>query len=834
MPTSSTASGAPPLAVNGLISGINTQAVIQALLQSYQIPINNLQSEQSGLQSNASDYQTLNTDMQSLMSAADALNTSGMWNLATASSSNSSVATATSSPGAATGSLTFDVTQLAQANLLASTGSVASTGTVVTTAPSLLVGTGGAALGFSGLAAGSGLALGDHTIQVTQASSAATVTGGTALGASTTLTSSNNTLSLSLNGGSPTTLTLATGTYTPSQLVGAINSAAQSAGLGVTASLTSSGALQLSTTEQGSAASLSVSASNATLGLTSGQAGAGTDAVVTVDGTTTTTLSALNPGGTVTLGAPSGSITATLASAPGSSGALVSTGTAKTDLVSTGNGSLASVVSAINASGLGVTASAVQQSSGSYLLQVGATTTGLTGAVSLDPAAFAGGPLGVMSTITQAQDAVASVGGTNGYQVSSSTDTFSGLLQGTAITAVATGQATVTVSPDAAGEAAKVSSLVKAANQALADIQKYAGYDATTKTGGPLMGSSVLTSLQQNILSVFASVTGTSGLGNSSNVGITLNKDGTISFDSTAFQAAFSANPQQVASLFTQGGTFAPASSSYAGQVSFVYAGTHTASGTYSVQVSHSATQATDTGSVVSGGSVTSGETLSITQGSASASYTVTSGESLSAIASGLNAAFASQGLTLTASVVNSGTQLQVTSNDYGSAAGFSVSSNVASGPTGLGGSTAGSAVSFAGTDVAGLINGVAATGSGQVLAAPTTDPTLQGLSVLVTTPGITSTTSLGSITYAPGVAQQLASLADAASNATNGSITTAIQGLQNQSSGLNGQISNYQQLEASQRTLLQNEFATMESTLGNLKNESSSISSALAGLPGW
>jgi flagellar hook-associated protein 2 len=212
----------------------------------------------------------------------------------------------------------------------------------------------------------------------------------------------------------------------------------------------------------------------------------------------------------------------------------------------------------------------------------------------------------------------------------------------------------------------------------------------------------------------------------------------------------------------------------------------------------------------------------------------VSSGQSLTAIAAGLNAALASQGMTLTASTNAAGTQLQLTSDAYGSAAGFSVSSSVAGGPTGLGGPTAGTAVAFAGTDVAGTINGVTATGTGQVLTAPTTDPTLQGLSVLVTTPGISTATGLGSITYQPGVAQQLASVADSASNATSGSITTAIQGLQSQATGLNGQIANYQQLEASQQRLLQNEFATMESTLGNLKNESASISSSLAGLPGW
>ncbi len=52
-----------PLVVNGIISGINTTQVIQALLQGYAQPITQLQTQQGTLASTASDYKTLNTDM---------------------------------------------------------------------------------------------------------------------------------------------------------------------------------------------------------------------------------------------------------------------------------------------------------------------------------------------------------------------------------------------------------------------------------------------------------------------------------------------------------------------------------------------------------------------------------------------------------------------------------------------------------------------------------------------------------------------------------------------------------------------------------------------------
>lgn len=838
MTTSTTSTGSStgaPIVVNGLISGINTPQVIQALLTSYQVPITNLQNEQSSLGTQSADYQTINSDFQALVTAAQAIGTPGSWNLMAATTADSAVASATAAPGAQQGTASFTVDQLAQGNVLASAGGVGSTGSVVTSASSLLLATGGAAVGFANLSASSGVSLGSHTITVTQSSAAAAVTGSTPLAASTTITSgSNDTLALSV-GGTAYTLTLAPGTAeTPSSLVAAVNTAAQAAGAGVTASLSSTGALQLATTEQGSSATLAVTGGTAlgALGLSSGQSGTGTDAVVNVDGTSTT-LSAIDPGAQVSLAAPTGTITATLATAPGLSGSLLTAGSVTADNVSTSGGTLGSVVSAINDAGLKMTASAVQDAAGQYLLQVAADGTGLAGSASVDTSAFAGGPLGQLNTITSAQDALVSVGGTGGYQLSSSNDVFSSIIAGTSVTVASTGSTTVTVSPDASGEAGKVSSLVSAANQVLSDIHTYAGYNEATKTGGPLMGSSVLENLQQQVLSLFASTGGSSGYGNALVAGVSLTSSGSLSFDQSTFESAFAANPTKVAALFAQGGSFTPASSSYDGGVSFVYAGNGTAPGSYAVSVSHSATQATDTGAALGTTTVSAGETLTVTQSGATASYTTTAGESLAQIASGLDQQFASQGLSLDASVLPSGTQLQLTSTAYGSAASFSVTStNTGSGTTGLGGSTAGTPATFAGTDVVGTINGVAATGTGQVLAAPTTDPTLAGLSLLVTTPGITSATTVGTFSYQPGLAQQLQTLADGASNPITGSITATIKGLTSQSAGLNGEIANYVQVEASQQRLLQNEFATMEATLGTLKNQSAELSSAIAQLP--
>jgi len=173
-------------------------------------------------------------------------------------------------------------------------------------------------------------------------------------------------------------------------------------------------------------------------------------------------------------------------------------------------------------------------------------------------------------------------------------------------------------------------------------------------------------------------------------------------------------------------------------------------------------------------------------------------------------------------------------SDAYGSGAQFTVkTTSTASGTTGLGGPTAvaGTPATFSGTNVAGTIDGVAATGSGQYLSAPVNDPTLGGLSLQVVAPGITTSTDLGSFTYTPGLAQAVASLASAMSDPVHGEVTQTVHGLQTQSTGLTSQIAFYASLVSQEQTMLQAQYANLESQLGALKNQGSELTSALAGL---
>jgi flagellar hook-associated protein 2 len=822
---SSTSTTTGLVAFNGIESGLNTASIISAYLAADEGPLNLLQSEQTANANKISAYQTIESQLGALETAAAAASLPNAFaGSVSASSSNSTAVTATTGPGATTGSTTFSVSQLATANTMVSSGTVSAPTDVVATGD-LLVGAGGSGLGFASLS-GQGLTTGSHTIAVTQSSAGATALGTTALAASTTIDGSNDQLSVSIDGTSQT-YTVASGTYTPSQLAAAVSSAS---GGTLSASVSSGGVLQVATTEQGSAATLQIGAgsANAALGLAAGVSSSGTDAVVDVDGHANTVTDIPASGGPITLtSGTGGTVSATL------SGGGLQAGTMTAQNVSVGNGSLASVVSAINGANAGVTAVALDVGTNQYALEVTSNVTGAANDVSIDAGAFASSGLGTLSTTTAGQDAIVDLGGPGGYQVSSSSNTLTGLLPGVSIAlqSVTSAPVTVTVSPDGKNAATLVSSLVSAANQVLSSISAATAYNASTGTAGVLNGDYALQGLAQNILSVFSQAIGTSGSIDAANAGsaagLSLDAStGQIAFNATTFAADYDADPTSVAAMFSQGGSFAPASGSPAGagDLSLGYAGATTVAGSYDVVIDHSASQATDTGSAIYGSAqspVGSSETYTVTSGGTSASYGIAGGESLADVASGMNAAFATAELSLSAQVVSngSGQSLQITSAGYGSVESLAVSSS-GSDQLGLVGS------GFVGTDVAGTIDGIAATGDGQVLNAPVSDPTLAGLSLLVTTPGIVSSTDLGTYTYKPGVAGSLNSLATTSTTPTSGELPSTITGLQNINSSLASQITLEQQLVSQQQSALTAEFNNLETSLSTLKSESSYLSS--------
>jgi len=208
--------------------------------------------------------------------------------------------------------------------------------------------------------------------------------------------------------------------------------------------------------------------------------------------------------------------------------------------------SLAEAVSAINKANAGVTATAVNTGSG-YRLQLTAAATGVANGFSLSPGTMTGGGF---TALAAAQDAQITVGnGSAGqYSVTSGTNTFSGVLDGTTFTVGSTtSSATITVGSDTSAAVSAVQALVTAANNVLSTIDNLT--DGTANPNAPLKGNWSLTKLAGDVLtSVSSAVVGTSSSAGS--LGLQLTSTGTLKFDATVFQSKLEANPALLRTVF--------------------------------------------------------------------------------------------------------------------------------------------------------------------------------------------------------------------------------------------------------------------------------------------
>jgi flagellar hook-associated protein 2 len=128
--------------VDGLISGLQTSDLITKMLDIERAPQKLLQNQQTALQKAITAFQSLNTKFSALATAAktitgDILAPNTSWKAVTATSSDATRVAVSAQPGAAAGSLTFTVNQLATAAGTFSTGTTASTTDVVTNQSSL-------------------------------------------------------------------------------------------------------------------------------------------------------------------------------------------------------------------------------------------------------------------------------------------------------------------------------------------------------------------------------------------------------------------------------------------------------------------------------------------------------------------------------------------------------------------------------------------------------------------------------------------------------------------------------------------------------------------------
>jgi flagellar hook-associated protein 2 len=213
---------------------------------------------------------------------------------------------------------------------------------------------------------------------------------------------------------------------------------------------------------------------------------------------------------------------------------------------------LSSIATKINNANAGVSASVLFDGT-KYRLMVASKATGTANAATFTETGTGLGLSNSANVKVPAKDAKLSI---DGVDIVRSTNVIDDAIPGITITANSIQAATdpdtsVTVSNDTSSLTDKLSSFVSAFNSVAGSVASQLTYNASATTQSALFGDSTMRSLQ-GALNAFASQTfGTMHL---DDLGLSLDKDGLMTLDSTKLTTALQANPDAITSLFVTGG----------------------------------------------------------------------------------------------------------------------------------------------------------------------------------------------------------------------------------------------------------------------------------------
>ncbi|MES2130096.1 MAG: flagellar filament capping protein FliD [Pseudomonadota bacterium] len=864
----------------GIGSNLDVNSIVAKLMQVEAQPLTTLDNKAQSFQAKISALGTLTSGLGNFQSALSNLTTVASFQSVAATSSDTSVAAGSATNKAVAGSYSLNVTQLAQAQTLASAGVLSTTtavGVGTSTTISFSLGTvSGGSFGLAGSALAPGVLSGgisngalsiNGTAIATDSSTRSAKLLADAInaknattGVSATAGATSTSATLFGGAGSPSFGNVDTnsgGTYSIS--VGGITLASQGTlvqqGDGVTATsidaaLASGGVADAlaaaGITHSGSAANgdlqfTAADGSNLVVsetatgsvggGIGKTNADANTGSTATFSAGLTLSSASASP---ITVGGNNPSLAGLTA---GTGGAYVGASFAQdpnqvsgTVVIDSTNNSLQGIRDAINKANLGVTATIVSDGTATpNHLVLNSSKTGASSTIKVSLAATGGGapdagldallaydPAGTQN-LKQNAAAQSTTLNVNGIPVTSDTNTVSGAIQGVTLTIGSVGKSTLNISQDSNSVKNGVNAFVKAYNDLNKAIKDVSGYDPDTKKGGALLGDATVQNLQASLRKQLGqSITGLTGdLTTLSQVGISFQKDGTLSLDSSKLNTAISKNFSDIAGLFAAVGKTSDS------LVSFSSSTAKTVPGDYALNISQLATQGTLTTDAAVGPAtviaantqwvVTLDQTDPVTANRTAtvnlAAGTYTPGQLATLLQSAINGAgsFSNNGQAVNASIDSNG-KLAVASATYGSVSKMSIS--------GLSGTAIadifGAASSVDGLDLAGTIGGQPTKGSGQFLTSE------DGLKVQVTGGALGER---GTVGFSQGYAYQLNNLAAGflgssglIAGRTNG-LSASIKDINEQKDTFNLRLADIEKRYRAQYTALDTSISSLNAT---------------------
>ncbi|MDH5392552.1 MAG: flagellar filament capping protein FliD [Gammaproteobacteria bacterium] len=506
--------------------------------------------------------------------------------------------------------------------------------------------------------------------------------------------------------------------------------------------------------------------------------------------------------------------------------------------ITNANNTVEGLRDAINEAGIGVTATVVDDGTGFKLL-ISSDDSGVTNSLNitvdeggvpadnLDTTGLSQLAFNIDATHAEqtqaASDAIVKI---NGLQITRSTNEIIGAIHGVTLNLKSAdiGNPTqVTINQDNSNAESNVGNFIKKYNElvnTVAGLTQFGGGDGPS---GLLLGDTTTRNVLRQIRREMGSVIDNNSNYNTlSSIGITTQRDGTLSLDSGKFNSAMNTDFDAVSKLF-----YSNASPSD-NDINFISSSSKTQEGAYDVRITQLATNGALTGTAVAGpvtidgtndlmnlkiDGVSSGEVF-LTQ----AAYA-----DMDALASEIqnrlngSAGLQEGGVSVTVSYV--GDHFEITSNSFGSSSKVEIAANNAS----LG--FDGSAAVTDGLDVSGTINGTVATGKGQQL---TGSGVTAGM-VLEITGG--STGGRGTVNFSKGFAGSLNSMlseflsSSGLITAKTNSLDATIENISEQRSALTKRVDSIEKRYRAQ-------FVALDVLMGRLNVTSSYLSQQLASLP--
>jgi flagellar hook-associated protein 2 len=225
-----------------------------------------------------------------------------------------------------------------------------------------------------------------------------------------------------------------------------------------------------------------------------------------------------------------------------------------TDVAVAATDTLDDVIGKINAAGQRITASSFYDGT-SYRIQLRGQDSGAASALSITETGTTFGFNVPANTVQAAQDAQIKL---DGFTIKSATNQVTGAIRGVtlALTAETTDAVTVGIDNDPDGIKTKINALVDSYNAVVSKVKDLAGNGTIKAKDANLAGDSTLRSINQRIAGALQTVTSSTATYNSlGSLGLSLDRSGKLSLDSTKFSKAMAADPDAVTKVLAGAGT---------------------------------------------------------------------------------------------------------------------------------------------------------------------------------------------------------------------------------------------------------------------------------------